>query len=76
MAAILFSGVEPSDQTVNILPTEGPMWNLVKIVQEVSEKTTFEDFTTLFINITQGQGQITPRILTVDKQFYFFNYKL
>ena len=35
MAAILFSGAEPFDQIVNILSTEGPMWNLMKIVQEL-----------------------------------------
>ena len=35
--AILFNGVEPFEQIVNILLTEGPMWNLVKIVQTVSE---------------------------------------
>ena len=38
MVAILFNGAEPSDQIVNILSTEGPMWNLVKTVQAVSEK--------------------------------------
>ena len=31
MAAILFSGAEPSEQFVSTLSTEGPMWNLVKI---------------------------------------------
>ena len=44
MAAILFNGTEPFEQIVNILSTEGPMWNLVKIVQVVSEKKTFKDF--------------------------------
>ena len=32
MAAILFTGTEPFEQTVNILSTEGPMWNLVKLL--------------------------------------------
>ena len=35
MADILFNGMEPFDQIVNILSTEGPMWNLMNIVQEV-----------------------------------------
>ena len=43
MAAILFNGMEPFDQIVNILSTEGPMWNLVEIVLAVSEKKTFEN---------------------------------
>ena len=30
MAAICFNGVEPFDQIINILSTEGPMWNLIK----------------------------------------------
>ena len=41
MAAILFIGAEPFDQIVNILSTEGPMWNLIKIVLDVPEKKTF-----------------------------------
>ena len=31
MAAILLSGAEPFEQIVNILSTEGSMWNLVKL---------------------------------------------
>ena len=42
MAAILFNGTEPFKQNVNILLTEGPMWNLVKISQAVSEKKTLK----------------------------------
>ena len=38
MAAILFNGTEQFDQIANILSTESPMWNLMKIVQEVSER--------------------------------------
>ena len=30
-----FSGAESFEQIVNILSTEGPIWNLVKIVQDV-----------------------------------------
>ena len=76
MAAILFKGAEPFDKIINILWTEGPKWNLMKeIVQEVSEKS-FKDFTILYMYIAQGQGQITPKILTVSGQFYFFNHTL
>ena len=35
MAAILFDGAEPFEQTGNITLTEGPLWNLVKIAQAV-----------------------------------------
>ena len=40
MAAILFDGAKPFDQIVNILSTEGSMWNQMKIVQAVKEKKT------------------------------------
>ena len=43
MAATLFIVAEPFEQIVNIPSTEGPMWNLAKISQVVSEKT-FKDF--------------------------------
>ena len=56
MAAILFNGAEPFEQIVNIPSTEGPMWNLVKIGQVVSEKKTFKDFMILYLYIAQGQG--------------------
>ena len=42
MVTILFTGAEPFEQTVNTSSTEGPMWNLVKIGQVVSEKMTFK----------------------------------
>ena len=60
ITAILFNGVKPFDQTVNILSTEGHMWNLMKNVQEVSEKKTFKNFTILYMYIAQEEGQITP----------------
>ena len=66
VASILFNGREPFEQIVNIFSTEGPMWNLVKIVQAVSEKT-FKDFTILYMYTAQGQGQITPKIFRVAK---------
>ena len=37
MVTILFNGAEPSEQIGNTLWT-GPIWNLVKIAQMVSEK--------------------------------------
>ena len=37
MAAILFNDAEPFEQIVNTLSTEGPLRNLVKIAQAVSE---------------------------------------
>ena len=61
MATILFNGVEPFEQNGNILSTKGPMWNLVKIAQVVSEKKTFKKYTILYVFIAQGEGQITPR---------------
>ena len=63
MAAILFNGAEPF-----ILSTESPMWNPVTIVKAVSEKK-IKDLTILYMYIAQGQGQITPNILIVAKQF-------
>ena len=33
IAAILFNGVEPFEQIINTLLTEGSIWNLVKIAQ-------------------------------------------
>ena len=47
MAAILFSGAEPSEQIVNIRSTEG---NLVKTDHAVSEKI-FKEFTILYTYI-------------------------
>ena len=77
MVAILFNVAESFEQIVSILSTEGPMWNLVKIVQGASEKKTFKDFMILYMYIAQGQGQINPKILTVaNKQFFFFNHIL
>ena len=60
MTAILFSGTEPLEQTVNTLSTEGPMCNLVNIAHAVSEKK-FKNYTILYMYIAQGQGQVTHR---------------
>ena len=67
MAAILFNGAEPYEQIGNTLLTEGPMWNLVKITQAVSEKKTFKNCIILCMYIAQGQGQITLRGQYFDK---------
>ena len=61
MGAILFNGVEPFKQIVNTLLTEGPMWNLVKIAQAVSEKKTFKNYTILYMYIARGKGRQPPR---------------
>ena len=67
MVAILFDGTEPFEQTVNILLKVGTMCNLVKIGQAASGKMMFKDFMILYMFITHGQGQITPKILMVTK---------
>ena len=51
MAAILCNSPESFEQILNIFSTEGPMWNLVKTVQAVSKKKTFNDFTILYMYI-------------------------
>ena len=54
MAAILFNGTEPFEHIVNILLTESPMCNLVKIVLAVSEKL-FKDFKISYMYIARGK---------------------
>ena len=61
MAAIMFMGGEPFKELVSILSTEGPMWNLLKIDQAVSEKKTYKNYAILNMYIAQGQWQINPR---------------
>ena len=56
IAAILFNGPEPFEQIVNILLTEGPMLNVVKTDQAVSEKNTSNRYTVSYMYIAQGQG--------------------
>ena len=56
MAAVLFSGAEPFKQNVNTLSKEGPLWNLVKIAQAVSEKKS-KNYTILYMYIAQGKGR-------------------
>ena len=55
-AAILFNGSETFQQIVKILSTEGPMWNLVKIAQAISEKKTFKYYTILY-TYTEARGK-------------------
>ena len=76
MATILFNRAEPFKQIVNTLFTEGPMWNMEKIAQAVSEKKIFKDnsiFTCMYI--AQRQGLIRPqgKNIWLIKKFYFFN---
>ena len=61
MSVSLFKSAKPFKQTVNILLTEGPMWNLVKIAQAISENKTFKKYRILYNYIDQSQGQITLR---------------
>ena len=65
MAAILSNSAEPFKQIVNTPSTEGPMWNLVKIGQAVSEKK-FKHYTILYIYLALGQRQITSREQNFD----------
>ena len=78
MTTILFNGAKPFEQIGNTLPTEGPVRNLVKIAQAVSEKKTFKNYTILYMYIAQGQGQITHRGQknNITKMFYYFNHSL
>ena len=70
MAAILLNGAEPFEQIVNKI--EGPMWSLVKIIQEVSEKKTFKTI------IPSGKGRRPPvnKILILTKKVYNFIHTL
>ena len=44
LVVILFNDAEPFEQIDDIPSTEGPMWNLVKNGQAISEKKTFKDY--------------------------------
>ena len=56
--AILCNCVEPFEQIIDTLSTEGPMRDLVKIAKGLSEKT-FINYTILYMYIAKGQGHIT-----------------
>ena len=78
ISVISFNDAEPFEQIVSTPSIEGPMWNLVKVGQAVSEKITFKDYTILYMYLAQGQGQITlgKKILIVINKFYYFNHTL
>ena len=78
VAVILFNDVKPFEQSVNIPPTERPLWNLVKIGQVVLQKKTFKNFLGFLPVYSTGQGQVTRRgkILFLIKTFYYFNHTL
>ena len=58
----VFNGAEPFEEIVNTLSTKGPMWNLVKIAQAISEKKTFKNNIILYMYIAKRQEQINTRI--------------
>ena len=68
---------EPFEHIVNIPSTEGPIWNLVKIGQGVSE-TKFKDHMILYQYIAKRQEQITSAVkgLIITKMIYYFNNAL
>ena len=76
MAAILFNGAEPFEEIGNTLSAKGPLWNLVKIAQAISEKKTFKNYTILYMCIAQRQGQITLRdkIFIITNFLHYFNH--
>ena len=60
MTAILFNDAKPFEQTDNTPSTEDPMWNIVTIVQAVSEKKTFKDYEILYVYIALGKEHVNP----------------
>ena len=66
-AATLFNGAESFDKIINILSTKDPIWNLVKIVQDVSpRRLKISDFILVH---SIGARADNPKILKVAKQF-------
>ena len=58
MTAILFNGVEPFEQIVNTLSTEGPMWNLVEIAQASNfREEDIKNNTILYMYIAQVKAR-------------------
>ena len=78
MVASFFNDAEPFEQIDNTPLTEGPMRNLVKIGQAVSDKKTCKDYKILYMYIAHGQGQITLRnkILIATKRVCYFDHTL
>ena len=60
--AILLNGAEPFEQIVNIHLTEGPIWNLMKPVQAVSQKKIFKDFTIFYMCIARTRANIPKNL--------------
>ena len=75
MAAILFNGAEPFKQIDKFLLIEGPVRNLAKIGQAVSEKEMFKDYTILYMYKAQEQGQITSGDACLSS-FLLYRYKI
>ena len=77
MAAILFNGADHLNKLDDTPSTQGPMWNLVKIGQTVSEKA-FKDYAILYMYIAQAQRQITPgdKFFIVTKRVCYFDHTL
>ena len=74
MTDILFNDAERFKQSDNMPLTEGPMCNLVKIGQAVSQKKMLKDYEILYMYIVQGQGQINQdKILIVTKRVCYFD---
>ena len=58
MPAILFNGVEPFEQIVSTLSTEGPVWNLVKIAQASNfREEDIKNNTITYMYIAQVKGR-------------------
>ena len=78
MAAILLNGLEPFEQNCQYPFDRRPYVNYVKsskTVQAVSEKKSFKDFTILKVYSPRAWAD-SPKLLTVAKQFYYFNHTL
>ena len=56
MTTIWFSGVESLEQIVNILSTEGPIWNMVKKWSTGFREKEVKDYTILYMYTAQGKG--------------------
>ena len=69
--------VEPFGQIDTTPSTEGPMWNLMKIGQAVSEKKV-KDYKILYMYRAQRQEQLIPgnKSLIVTERVCFFDHIL
>ena len=71
MTAVVCNGAEPFEQL-----NRRPHVKSGEICSSGFREENINDFTILYKHITQGQGQITPKILTAAKRLYFFNHTL